>query len=276
MMPSRRLPGACLAAAVAACTPLGLWVYDDPGLEVSRVRLDSRRGRRRSRWCSGWPCGIPTTTTVSTARLELQLRLDDVTVGHFSRDSIIPVRPGRPHRPRLAAHRADRPGTRAHPGPELGHPPVRGGGPGDIFDAVRPARRALRPRGRPGVPREERGPGRRRCRRRLRPRPPRALRPPPARCPADVRRGPRAGGGQGAALIFGTTTPYRNLARCISTILDGLVESRSLSSISSSTSASRSRPVIPTRKSSSNRAPARPAGLHFAGRAAAVRGFPGD
>ena len=33
----------------------------------------------------------PNDYDVSTARVEMQLRLDDITVGHFSRDSIVPV-----------------------------------------------------------------------------------------------------------------------------------------------------------------------------------------
>jgi LEA14-like dessication related protein len=90
MMPSRRLLAACLATAVAACTPLGLWVYDDPGLEVSRVRLD-HDAAGTAPVVVGLAVWNPNAYDVSTTRLELQLRLDDVTVGHFSRDSIIPL-----------------------------------------------------------------------------------------------------------------------------------------------------------------------------------------
>jgi LEA14-like dessication related protein len=89
-MPSRKLLGACLLTAVAACTPLGLWVYDDPGLEVSRVRLD-HDAAGAAPVVVGLAVWNPNDYDLSTARLELQLRLDDVTVGHFSRDSIIPV-----------------------------------------------------------------------------------------------------------------------------------------------------------------------------------------
>jgi LEA14-like dessication related protein len=90
MMPGRTLLGACLVTAVAACTPLGLWVYDDPGLEVSRVRLN-RAAAGAAPVVVGLAVWNPNDYDVSTARLELQLRLDDVTVGHFFRDSIIPV-----------------------------------------------------------------------------------------------------------------------------------------------------------------------------------------
>jgi LEA14-like dessication related protein len=80
---------ACLLAAGAACTPLGLWVYDDPGLEVSRVRLDHAAGSAPV--VLGLAVWNPNDYDVSTARLELQLQLDNVTVGHYKRDSIIPV-----------------------------------------------------------------------------------------------------------------------------------------------------------------------------------------
>jgi LEA14-like dessication related protein len=90
MTPSRRLLGVWLVAGAVACTPLGLWVYDDPGLEVSRVRLDhdTAGGAPVVLGLAVWN---PNDYDLSTARFELQLRLDDVTVGHFSRDSIIPV-----------------------------------------------------------------------------------------------------------------------------------------------------------------------------------------
>lgn len=90
MMPSRRVLGTCLVAAVAGCTPLGLWVYDDPGLEVSRVRLD-HDGTGAEPVVLGLAVWNPNDYDVSTSRLELQLTLDDVAVGHFSRDSIVPV-----------------------------------------------------------------------------------------------------------------------------------------------------------------------------------------
>ncbi len=79
-----------MVTAVAACTPLGLWVYDDPGLKVSRVRLDHDPAGAAP-VVVGLAVWNPNDYDLSTARLELLLRLDDVTVGHFFRDSIIPV-----------------------------------------------------------------------------------------------------------------------------------------------------------------------------------------
>jgi hypothetical protein len=85
-----RLLGACLFAAAAACTPMGFWVYDDPGLRVSRVRVDHDAAGPEP-VVLGLAISNPNDYDLSTARFELQLRLDDITVGHFSRDSVIPV-----------------------------------------------------------------------------------------------------------------------------------------------------------------------------------------
>jgi LEA14-like dessication related protein len=87
--PGRRLLGACTVAAVVACTPLGLWVYDDPGLEVSRVRVD--HDAKADPVVLGLAVWNPNDYDVETSRLELELRLDDVPVGHYSRDSVVPV-----------------------------------------------------------------------------------------------------------------------------------------------------------------------------------------
>jgi hypothetical protein len=87
---SRRLLLAVWATAgLAACTPLGLWVYDDPGLEVSRVRVSDAASADAV--VLGLAVWNPNDYDVTTARLELQLRVDDIPVGHFSRDSVIPV-----------------------------------------------------------------------------------------------------------------------------------------------------------------------------------------
>jgi LEA14-like dessication related protein len=87
--PKRGLLGICAAAAVVACTPLGLWVYDDPGLEVSRVRVD--HGAVSAPVVLGLAVWNPNDYDVSTYRLELELKLDNMPVGHFSRDSVVAV-----------------------------------------------------------------------------------------------------------------------------------------------------------------------------------------
>jgi|GEM_PF-1325142 len=81
--------GGCAAVAVVACTPLGLWVYDDPGLEVSRVRVN--RDARAAPVVVGLAVWNPNDYDVTTSRLELELKLDGMAVGRYSRDSVVPV-----------------------------------------------------------------------------------------------------------------------------------------------------------------------------------------
>lgn len=77
-------------AALAACTPLGLWVYDDPEFEVSRVRLESG-ARPDSVVEVALELWNPNDYDITTARFELHLQLDDDTIGRYERDSVIPL-----------------------------------------------------------------------------------------------------------------------------------------------------------------------------------------
>jgi hypothetical protein len=90
MTPYHRLLSACWMAALVGCTPVGLWVYDDPGFEVSRVRLQSTESSAPP-VVLGLAVLNPNDYDLSTARLELQLRLDHTPIGHFSRDSVFAV-----------------------------------------------------------------------------------------------------------------------------------------------------------------------------------------
>lgn len=90
MTPYRRLLSACWIAGVAGCTPVGLWVYDDPGFEVSRVRLQPTETSAPP-VVLGLAVLNPNDYDLSTARLELQLRLDHTPIGHFFRDSVFPL-----------------------------------------------------------------------------------------------------------------------------------------------------------------------------------------
>lgn len=80
----------CWFAGAAACTPLGLWVYDDPALEVSRVAVATERASE-STVTVALDIRNPNDYDLSTTRFELRLRVDGRTVGHYERDSIIPV-----------------------------------------------------------------------------------------------------------------------------------------------------------------------------------------
>lgn len=77
-------------AGFAACTPIGLWVWEEPAFEVARVRLgqatpaDSAVAVALYVW-------NPNDYDLSTERFELSLQLDGHTVGHYARDSIIPI-----------------------------------------------------------------------------------------------------------------------------------------------------------------------------------------
>jgi hypothetical protein len=70
------------------CTPLGLWVYEDPEVTVSRVRVGSDS-------LSATPVLValdlqnPNDYPVSTIRVQLSLQLDNLPVGELSQDSTV-------------------------------------------------------------------------------------------------------------------------------------------------------------------------------------------
>jgi LEA14-like dessication related protein len=76
--------------ASLGCTPLGLWLYQDPALEVSRVRLGAEHSAG-DRLMVALDVRNPNDYALATARVELRLRLDDVAIGEFERDSILAV-----------------------------------------------------------------------------------------------------------------------------------------------------------------------------------------
>jgi LEA14-like dessication related protein len=71
----------------AACTPLGLWIYKDPGVTVSRVRVSSDS--------AFVPVLIaldlqnPNDYDLSATHVELSLELDDLPIGELNRDSTV-------------------------------------------------------------------------------------------------------------------------------------------------------------------------------------------
>lgn len=75
---------------LGACTPLGLWVYDDPILTVSRVTLELKEARRLG-MVVALAVDNRNSYALSTERVELSLRLDGVPVGQVDRDSAVPV-----------------------------------------------------------------------------------------------------------------------------------------------------------------------------------------
>jgi hypothetical protein len=73
---------------VSACTPLGLWEYQDPRLEVSRVGLEAAVTTDSS-MVVALAVRNPNDYALSTARFDLRLRLDDHTIGRYERDSVV-------------------------------------------------------------------------------------------------------------------------------------------------------------------------------------------
>jgi LEA14-like dessication related protein len=78
------------ALLVGACTPLGVWVYEDPAVTVARVRLGTdTSAARRPPVEVALDLRNPNDFEMSNTRVELQLRLDDQPIGGLARDSTI-------------------------------------------------------------------------------------------------------------------------------------------------------------------------------------------
>lgn len=77
---------------LGSCTPLGLWIYEDPVVTVSRVTLELRRTRS-----STSPVVVALAVhnrndfPLSTTRMEVSLRLDGVPIGRLRQDSLLPI-----------------------------------------------------------------------------------------------------------------------------------------------------------------------------------------
>ena len=75
---------------LGSCTPLGLWIYEDPVVTVSRVTLQI-----------GTAAGSPVVVALavhnrndfplSSTRMEVSLRLDGVPIGRLKQDSTVSV-----------------------------------------------------------------------------------------------------------------------------------------------------------------------------------------
>jgi LEA14-like dessication related protein len=77
---------------LAGCTPLGLWIYEDPVVTVARITLAVGEAT---------PSPSPVVVALdldnandyplTTERVELTLRLDGITIGQLQRDSTMEV-----------------------------------------------------------------------------------------------------------------------------------------------------------------------------------------
>ena len=82
-----------ITVMLSSCTPLGLWIYEDPVVTVARVTLEVKESRRlgRSPLVVALAVDNRNTYALSAERVELSLRLDGVTVGRVQRDSTVPL-----------------------------------------------------------------------------------------------------------------------------------------------------------------------------------------
>jgi LEA14-like dessication related protein len=77
---------------VTACTPVGLWLYEDPVVTVAGIRLNLEASSQ-----SATPVIIALAVKnsndypLSTEQVELSLRLDGVPIGSLKRDSTMQV-----------------------------------------------------------------------------------------------------------------------------------------------------------------------------------------
>jgi LEA14-like dessication related protein len=85
--------GIVLPMLLGACTPLGLWVYEDPVVTVSRVTLELKEARRRGTSPVVVALAVDNRNSfnLSTERVELSLRLDGIPIGRVDRDSSVAV-----------------------------------------------------------------------------------------------------------------------------------------------------------------------------------------
>lgn len=86
----RRAAGVLL---LAGCTPLGLWIYEDPVVTVARVTL--RVGEARQSVASPVTVSLAVENRndypIAAERVEVSLRMDGVPIGRLSQDRKVPV-----------------------------------------------------------------------------------------------------------------------------------------------------------------------------------------
>ena len=76
---------------LGSCTPLGLWIYEDPVVTVSQITLELGSGPARSPVTVALAMQNTNDYPLSSERVELSLRLDGMAVGETQRDSTVPM-----------------------------------------------------------------------------------------------------------------------------------------------------------------------------------------
>jgi LEA14-like dessication related protein len=86
----RRAAWFCL---LTACTPLGLWLYEDPVVTVAGIRLNLGASRQSGSSPVIVALAVKNSNDypLSTEQVELSLRLDGVPIGSLKRDSTVEV-----------------------------------------------------------------------------------------------------------------------------------------------------------------------------------------
>jgi LEA14-like dessication related protein len=91
-MRSEAWPRVAWCVLVGGCTPLGLWLYDDPVVTVSHITVQFARS-------SPYPAPVVVALALDNSndypleaeRVELTLRLDGIPIGQLKRDSTVPL-----------------------------------------------------------------------------------------------------------------------------------------------------------------------------------------
>jgi LEA14-like dessication related protein len=83
-MTLRWLVGTWWAVGLVACTPLGLWMYEDPAVTVSRVRLDAD-ARGTAPVIVALDLRNPNDYALSATSVQFNLRLDELPIGRLTR-----------------------------------------------------------------------------------------------------------------------------------------------------------------------------------------------
>jgi LEA14-like dessication related protein len=78
---------------LTGCTPLGLWIYQDPAITVSRVSLQLVEvgSANSSPVIVGLAVENRNDYPLSTERVELALRMDGIPIGRLAHDRPLPV-----------------------------------------------------------------------------------------------------------------------------------------------------------------------------------------
>src|SRR5919112_5191653 len=91
-MRSETWPRVAWCVLVGGCTPLGLWLYDDPVVTVSHITFQfARSGPAPAPVIVALALDNSNDYPLEAERVELTLRLDGIPIGQLKRDSTVPL-----------------------------------------------------------------------------------------------------------------------------------------------------------------------------------------